>query len=220
MLRFVEQLSTIESAAVLGITVEAGRYAGACRLEAVECRAGQRRRIMSEGRDPPLFPDDSSLVQITDDITRQLERGEQLDLQTYLNQFPQYAAELRQVTPAIRAMVTLGRPPVEDSTTAVANHHVVEQSVGDYRIVREIGRGGMGVVYEAEQVSLGRRVALREYFPSRHSSTNVNSNALPPRPPRRHACTTHTSCKSIPSAASGAFTSMPCSLSRDPVWRR
>src|SRR6516165_8528646 len=37
----------------------------------------------------------------------------------------------------------------------------VHETLGDFRLLREIGRGGMGVVFEAEQISLGRRVAVK-----------------------------------------------------------
>jgi len=105
--------------------------------------------------------DDLLLDQLIEEITDRVRAGEAFDLDECVQLHPQYADRLRQVVPTILALNGLEYVALSEAHGNSADLEAVPHVLGDFRLIREIGRGGMGVVYEAEQLSLGRRVALK-----------------------------------------------------------
>jgi hypothetical protein len=98
--------------------------------------------------------------QVAEEFLQRVNRGEQPDIEGYAQCHPEIAPVLRQVLSALQLLHVPGaEPALLHDLAAPADPGA--GCLGDFRIIREIGRGGMGVVYEAEQMSLRRRVALK-----------------------------------------------------------
>ncbi len=103
-----------------------------------------------------LAEDDPRVLEAARDYLADLEAGRKPDRRAYLARYPELAGALAECFDGIElahGAAKVLRPPPSPEDTA--------DPLGDFRIVREVGRGGMGVVYEAVQLSLGRRVALK-----------------------------------------------------------
>jgi serine/threonine protein kinase/Tfp pilus assembly protein PilF len=104
------------------------------------------------------------LAEVIEELTAKLKGREAVDLPAYLAAHPQHAAELRRLYPALRWLADFSHSGAAAAPAGSGSDHErasPDGTLGDFRLLREVGRGGMGVVYEAEQISLGRRVALK-----------------------------------------------------------
>jgi serine/threonine protein kinase len=110
--------------------------------------------------------DASDLVlRITEEFAEKIRRGEQPTVDEFVELYPAHAKQLRQLLTTIEAMEKLAGFTSEKTVPANAVGHQDQLQphtlFGDFELLEEIGRGGMGVVYRAKQTSLDRIVAIK-----------------------------------------------------------
>jgi eukaryotic-like serine/threonine-protein kinase len=118
----------------------------------------------SWGEEPPESRDEAAFADAVAAIGERIRTDAAIDLDAVTSMHPEWAERIKTIIPAIEA---LARQKSDSEPMLVVggepNRSVGETtgSLGDFQPIREIGRGGMGIVYEALQVSLNRHVALK-----------------------------------------------------------
>src|SRR5262245_47775861 len=98
------------------------------------------------------------LGQIADEFVEAFRQGRRPSVEEFARRYPAHADDLRDLLPALLLMEKARSADDSSGQLYPAKASAVPaplQQLGDYLILREIGRGGMGVVYEAQQLSLG-----------------------------------------------------------------
>ena len=104
---------------------------------------------------------DSSVDLLASDFIARYRNGDRPTIDEYAQRHPELRKAIRRVFPLMLSVEKLkvDQQVESDGRVTLAGRSV--ERLGDFRLLREIGRGGMGIVYEAQQESLGRTVAVK-----------------------------------------------------------
>ena len=105
-------------------------------------------------------PQQQELDRIAEEFAASIRKGENPSIDTLVDHYPQDARQLRELLNSIAMIERIKQQNLQGNLDREHDTLTVQQ-LDDYRIVREIGRGGMGLVFEAIDQSLHRRVAIK-----------------------------------------------------------
>jgi len=108
---------------------------------------------------------DERLAQVLVELTDCVQRGERVDIDSVCGEHPDLSDELRQLWGAVMIADAIGSHKSESAAAESKGSALMSLRLpcefGDYRLLEEVGHGGMGVVYRAWQISLNREVAVK-----------------------------------------------------------
>ena len=119
--------------------------------------------------------DSNATIGLLDRLLDEIRAGRPIDAESIAQEFQERVETVHEMLAVVR-LVNQATEEINPSVDLDARVHASAQKpvLGDFRIEREIGRGGMGIVYEATQLSLNRRVALKVLQPG----VSISSRAL------------------------------------------